>query len=88
MFNYSGLNEECGVFGIWNHSEAAQLTYMGLHSLQHRGQEGAGIVVSDEDTLKGERGLGLLTEAIKEPQLNKLKMATMLWTCSLCDIRK
>ena len=41
MFNYSGLNEECGVFGIWNHSEAAQLTYMGLHSLQHRGQEGA-----------------------------------------------
>ena len=73
MFNYSGLNEECGVFGIWNHSEAAQLTYMGLHSLQHRGQEGAGIVVSDEDTLKGERGLGLLTEAIKEPQLNKLK---------------
>ena len=51
---------------------------MGLHSLQHRGQEGAGIVVSDEDTLKGERGLGLLTEAIKEPQLNKQKMATML----------
>ncbi|MDT3897677.1 hypothetical protein RPM52_10140, partial [Staphylococcus aureus] len=29
MFNYSGLNEECGVFGIWNHPEAAQLTYMG-----------------------------------------------------------
>lgn len=46
MFNNSGLNEECGVFGIWNHPEAAQLTYMGLHSLQHRGQEGAGIVVS------------------------------------------
>ena len=34
MSNYSGLNEECGVFGIWNHPEAAQLTYMGLHSLQ------------------------------------------------------
>lgn len=54
MFNYSGLNEECGVFGIWNHPEAAQLTYMGLHSLQHRGQEGAGIVVSDQNELKGE----------------------------------
>ena len=40
---------------------AAQLTYMGLHSLQHRGQEGAGIVVSDGEILKGERGLGLLT---------------------------
>ena len=52
MFNYSGLNEECGVFGIWNHAEAAQLTYMGLHSLQHRGQEGAGIVVTDGNTLK------------------------------------
>ena len=38
---------------------------MGLHSLQHRGQEGAGIVVSDGEILKGERGLGLLTEAIK-----------------------
>ena len=38
---------------------------MGLHSLQHRGQEGAGIVVSNHEALKGERGLGLLTEAIK-----------------------
>ncbi|MDU2097487.1 MAG: class II glutamine amidotransferase, partial [Staphylococcus sp.] len=73
MFNYSGLNEECGVFGIWNHSEAAQLTYMGLHSLQHRGQEGAGIVVSDGEILKGERGLGLLTEAIKGDQMDQLK---------------
>ena len=73
MFNYSGLNEECGVFGIWNHSEATQLTYMGLHSLQHRGQEGAGIVVSDGEVLKGERGLGLLTEAIKGDQMDQLK---------------
>ena len=76
MFNYSGLNEECGVFGIWNHSEAAQLTYMGLHSLQHRGQEGAGIVVSDGEILKGERGLGLLTEAIKVIKWINLKMDT------------
>lgn len=66
MFNYSGLNEECGVFGIWNHPDAAQLTYMGLHSLQHRGQEGAGIVASNHEKLVGERGLGLLTEAIKD----------------------
>ncbi|SUK83621.1 amidophosphoribosyltransferase [Staphylococcus aureus] len=73
MFNYSGLNEECGVFGIWNHPEAAQLTYMGLHSLQHRGQEGAGIVVSNQNELKGERGLGLLTEAIKDDQMERLK---------------
>ena len=47
-----GINEECGVFGIWNHKDAAQITYYGLHSLQHRGQEGAGIVVSDGKQLK------------------------------------
>ncbi len=41
------LHEECGVFGIWGHEEAAQITYYGLHSLQHRGQEGAGMVVTD-----------------------------------------
>ena len=42
-----GLNEECGIFGVWGHVDAAQLTYYGLHSLQHRGQEGTGMVVSD-----------------------------------------
>lgn len=39
MYDIRGLNEECGVFGIWNHPHAAYLTYMALHSLQHRGQE-------------------------------------------------
>lgn len=88
MFNYSGLNEECGVFGIWNHPEAAQLTYMGLHSLQHRGQEGAGIVVSDQNELKGERGLGLLTEAIKDDQMERLKrISTCNWSRPLCYFR-
>lgn len=60
-------------FGIWNHPDAAQLTYMGLHSLQHRGQEGAGIVAANHEELVGERGLGLLTEAIKDDQLSRLK---------------
>ncbi|SUM32449.1 amidophosphoribosyltransferase [Staphylococcus gallinarum] len=73
MYDISGLNEECGVFGIWNHQEAAQLTYMGLHSLQHRGQEGAGIVCSNGENLIGERGLGLLTEAISDTQLESFK---------------
>ncbi len=40
-----------GVFGVWNHKEASKLTYFGLHSLQHRGQEGAGIISSDGETL-------------------------------------
>ena len=48
-----GLNEECGVFGIWGHPDAAQITYYGLHSLQHRGQEGAGIVTTDGEKLTG-----------------------------------
>ncbi|RRR92350.1 amidophosphoribosyltransferase, partial [Streptococcus pneumoniae] len=73
MYDSNGLNEECGVFGIWDHPESAQLTYMGLHSLQHRGQEGAGIVCSDGEKLIGERGLGLLTEAISDIQLETFK---------------
>lgn len=66
-----GLNEECGIFGVWGHQDAAQLTYYGLHSLQHRGQEGTGIVVSDGNKLKVVKGEGLVseiftTEAMKE----------------------
>ena len=43
----SRLREECGVFGIFNNKDAATLTALGLHALQHRGQEGCGIVTSD-----------------------------------------
>jgi amidophosphoribosyltransferase len=57
-----GLNEECGVFGIWGHPNAAEITYYGLHSLQHRGQEGAGMVVTNGEVLKGLKGEGLVTE--------------------------
>lgn len=67
-----GLNEECGVFAVWGHKDAAQITYYGLHSLQHRGQEGAGIVVSDGDQLSIHKGLGLVTEAFKEGELDQL----------------
>ncbi|WP_281186923.1 amidophosphoribosyltransferase [Staphylococcus schleiferi] len=73
MYDIRGLNEECGVFGIWNHPHAAHLTYMALHSLQHRGQEGAGIVCSNGEQLFGARGMGLLPEAISEQQLNSLQ---------------
>jgi amidophosphoribosyltransferase len=67
-----GLNEECGIFGIWGHDEAAQITYYGLHSLQHRGQEGAGIVVTDGESLKGHKGLGLVTEVFSNGELQSL----------------
>ncbi|MGG3739014.1 amidophosphoribosyltransferase [Aeribacillus pallidus] len=68
-----GLNEECGVFGVWGHSNAAQLTYYGLHSLQHRGQEGAGIVVTDGKVLKGIKGEGLVTEVFDADKLEELQ---------------
>jgi amidophosphoribosyltransferase len=67
-----GLNEECGVFGIWGHPNAAQITYYGLHSLQHRGQEGTGVVVSDGESLRGHKGEGLVTEVFQEGSIEKL----------------
>ncbi len=68
-----GLNEECGVFGIWGHKECAQLSYYGLHALQHRGQEGAGIVVTDGTSLRPVKGEGLVNDVFNE---EKLRAAT------------
>ena len=62
------LNEECGVFGIWGHPEASNITYFGLHSLQHRGQEGAGIVSKEGTTLRGHRDLGLVSEVFRDKE--------------------
>ncbi|MGG3182727.1 amidophosphoribosyltransferase [Priestia megaterium] len=67
-----GLNEECGVFGIWGQENAAQITYYGLHSLQHRGQEGAGIAVTDGEKITVAKGLGLLTEVFGRGEINGL----------------
>ncbi|MFS0862738.1 amidophosphoribosyltransferase [Fredinandcohnia sp. 179-A 10B2 NHS] len=67
-----GLNEECGLFGIWGHPDAAQITYYGLHSLQHRGQEGAGIVVSNGEKLRIVKGEGLVNEVFSNGQLDNL----------------
>lgn len=65
------IHEECGVFGVWGHSDAARLTYFGLHALQHRGQEGAGIVSNDNGHLKGCRNLGLLTQVFANEDIMK-----------------
>ena len=62
------LNEECGVFGIWGHPEASNVTYFGLHSLQHRGQEGAGIVSKEGTKLRGHRDLGLVSEVFRDKE--------------------
>ena len=66
-YEVKSLNEECGVFGIWGHPQAAQVTYFGLHSLQHRGQEGAGILANDGGHLRRHRGTGLIAEVFKNP---------------------
>ncbi len=57
------LREECGVFGIFNHPDAAAITALGLHALQHRGQEAAGIVSFDGKRFHSERRLGLVGDA-------------------------
>ncbi|MDU5959565.1 MAG: amidophosphoribosyltransferase [Bifidobacterium breve] len=68
------IHEECGIFGVWGHPDAARLTYFGLHALQHRGQEGAGIVSNDHGHLTGHRGLGLLTQVFSdEREIERLK---------------
>ena len=67
-----GLNEECGIFGVWGHEDASQLTYYGLHSLQHRGQEGTGIVSTDGEKLRGIKGEGLVSEIFTQEAIKDL----------------
>jgi amidophosphoribosyltransferase len=62
----------CGVFGIYGHPEAAKLAYLGLHALQHRGQESAGIVTSDNTQLLTHRGMGHVIDVFSESTLEKL----------------
>ncbi|HYP98592.1 MAG TPA: amidophosphoribosyltransferase [Polyangiaceae bacterium] len=62
----------CGVFGIYGHKEAANLTYLGLHALQHRGQESAGIVTSDGSQLSLHRGMGHVIDVFPPEQLERL----------------
>jgi amidophosphoribosyltransferase len=69
---FDKFREECGVFGIYGHAEAARITYLGLYALQHRGQESAGIVSSDGARLHTERGMGHVSEIFREDNLARL----------------
>ncbi len=69
---FDKFHEECGVFGIFNHPDAANLTYLGLYALQHRGQESAGIVSSDGKRLFGEKSMGLVADIFTEDRIKKL----------------
>lgn len=68
-----GLNEECGVFGVWGHHNAAHITYYGLQSLQHRGQEGTGIAVTDGKQIHIKKGEGLVTEVFSKNDMDDLQ---------------
>ena len=64
--------EECGVCGVFSHPDAAKLTYFGLYALQHRGQESAGIVASDGQTVRQHKAMGLVPEIFTEEILQGL----------------
>src|SRR3984957_1166775 len=66
------FHDQCGVFAVFGHPEAANMTYLGLHALQHRGQESAGIVTSDGEQLYAHRAMGLVQDAFNQDQLAKL----------------
>jgi amidophosphoribosyltransferase len=63
----------CGIFGVFNHGEASNLTYLGLHALQHRGQESAGIVSTDGSTMYARREMGLVSDIFDEEALQAMK---------------
>ena len=67
------FREECGVVAIYAHPEASTLAYLGLHALQHRGQESAGIAASDGDNIRVHRAMGLVADIFTEPVLEQLK---------------
>ena len=74
LFPKKKIREECGVFGVFNNDEAASLTALGLHALQHRGQDSSGIVTYSQNNFFGHRGLGQVSEVFNDSAiLSKLK---------------
>jgi amidophosphoribosyltransferase len=69
---FDKLHEECGVFGIFGHPEAAKMAYLGLYALQHRGQESAGIAASDGERVIAYRGMGHVADVFTEAELSRL----------------
>ncbi|MBV9079895.1 MAG: hypothetical protein JO102_02110, partial [Elusimicrobia bacterium] len=69
---FDSMNEECGIAGVFGHSEAARLVYLSLYALQHRGQEAAGIVTSNGTGLHAKLSLGLVADIFDKPTLDGL----------------
>ncbi|NIO10504.1 MAG: amidophosphoribosyltransferase [Deltaproteobacteria bacterium] len=70
---FDKFREECGVVGVYGHPEAANMVYLGLYALQHRGQESAGIVSSDGEGLISHRQMGLVADIFKEDVIKNLR---------------
>ncbi len=66
------FHDECGVFGIYGHTEASNITYLGLYALQHRGQESAGIASSDGRIIHSHKGMGLVADVFTEEDIKRL----------------
>ena len=67
------FHDECAVMGVYGHPEAANMVYLGLYALQHRGQESCGIVTSDGKSLISHRQMGLVADAFKEDVIKRLE---------------
>ena len=70
-YNSDKLREECGIFGISNHQDASAMVALGLHALQHRGQEGCGIVSYDGKNYHSEKRQGLVGDHFTNPETLK-----------------
>ncbi len=66
------FTDECGVFGIFGHPEAANMTYLGLYALQHRGQESGGIAASDGEQVRISRAMGYVADTFDGETLSQL----------------
>ncbi len=73
MITPDKFHDECAVFGIYGHREAANFTYLGLYALQHRGQESAGIVSSDGQHFHTEKGMGLVADIFGKKDIHRLR---------------
>jgi amidophosphoribosyltransferase len=73
MLSWDKLKEECGIFAVVSHPEAARMAYLGIYALQHRGQESAGIVSSDRQKLHIEKGMGYVADVFDEVRLERLR---------------
>lgn len=73
MIDSPSKKEACGIFGIYGAEDSATLIYLGLYALQHRGQESAGIVVSDGTSVMSHKGMGLISDVFREQQLPNWK---------------